>query len=607
MNESLIALKNIHQKLLSKIDQNEYIINDTHESYKSSVKNLLQYLELRQTDISELQQFLFSQSLSTLDLEMAHVENAFYNLISIIERLKGSNNVGYKPLVQAKERSIEIRKNELFGAIMNKRNVRIMVTLPSEAAHNYQLVHSFVFTGMNIARINCAHDTKEEWLQMIANVKKAEKALGKEVKIAMDLAGPKIRTGRIPWAYSVKKVSPTKNEIGELISPFQMILASESIERIQGSIKVDHELIEKASLNDVIRYVDSRGKKRELVVVEKSHRYLKTEGKKTTYFRKGAILSLGVDQFPILAVPTAEPFLLLKQGELLQLNKEKFEDKNIHQKKKAYIPQITCTSSDVIDDAKLGESIFFDDGKIEGHIESKSNDHLVIKIIQAKLKGSKLKSNKGINLPQSNLSIKGLTKKDREDLQFVCQEADIVNFSFVNSAKDVEDLLEEIELNGNNKKLGIILKIETAKAFNNLPEILMSAMKSHPIGVMVARGDLAVEVGWKKLGVVIKEIQYMCTAAHVPMIWATQVLEGLSKNGTPTRSEIIDAVMSSNSDCVMLNKGPYIINSIQLLNDLIKQFEINRKDDVVLFKKLKPLKTSSNKKHLQNVASLISH
>lgn len=105
---------------------------------------------------------------------------------------------------------------------------------------------------------------------------------------------------------------------------------------------------------------------------------------------------------------------------------------------------------------------------------------------------------------------------------------------------------------------GIVLKIETAAAFQNLPDLLLAAMRRPRSAVMVARGDLGVEVGMARLSEVQEEILWVCEAAHMPAIWATQVLESFAKSGLPTRAEVTDAAMGGRSEAVMLNKGPYM-------------------------------------------------
>jgi pyruvate kinase len=139
----------------------------------------------------------------------------------------------------------------------------------------------------------------------------------------------------------------------------------------------------------------------------------------------------------------------------------------------------------------------------------------------------------------------------------------------VNSPEDVELLRAEINKYATHKRPAIILKIERLSAVQNLPSLLMNGMKDEALGVMIARGDLAVEIGFERLSEIQEEILWICEAAHVPVIWATQVLETLNKTGYATRSEITDAAMGVRAECVMLNKGKYIVKTIKTLDDIL--------------------------------------
>jgi pyruvate kinase len=98
-------------------------------------------------------------------------------------------------------------------------------------------------------------------------------------------------------------------------------------------------------------------------------------------------------------------------------------------------------------------------------------------------------------------------------------------------------------------------------------------MRSASVGVMIARGDLAVEVGFDRLAEVQEEIMWVCEAAHVPVIWATQVLDALARTGQPSRAEVTDAAMSVRAECVMLNKGPYIGDAIDVLDSILARMQ----------------------------------
>jgi pyruvate kinase len=108
---------------------------------------------------------------------------------------------------------------------------------------------------------------------------------------------------------------------------------------------------------------------------------------------------------------------------------------------------------------------------------------------------------------------------------------------------------------------------------SRLPEIIVRAASRQPLALMIARGDLALEVGYERLAELQEEVLWISEAAHVPVIWATQVLENLVKYGAPSRAEITDAAMSERAECVMLNKGPYIVEGVSLLDKVLARMD----------------------------------
>src|SRR5262249_25898587 len=149
-------------------------------------------------------------------------------------------------------------------------------------------------------------------------------------------------------------------------------------------------------------------------------------------------------------------------------------------------------------------------------------------------------------------------------LEAVVHDVDMVALSFVSQPSDLERLRAQLARLGCPER-GVVLKVETQAAFENLPRLLLAALRSRPVGVMVARGDLGVEVGFERLSELQEEMLWLCEAAHVPVIWATQVLEGMAKSGLPSRAEVTDAAMSGRAECVMLNKGPYMLQVVEFL------------------------------------------
>ena len=162
----------------------------------------------------------------------------------------------------------------------------------------------------------------------------------------------------------------------------------------------------------------------------------------------------------------------------------------------------------------------------------------------------------------------------------------MVGYSFVRSETDVLELQSRLADLGADDKPGIVLKIETREGFDQLPRLLLATMRGRAIGVMIARGDLAVECGYQRLAEVQEEILWICEAAHVPVIWATQVLESLAKNGIPSRSEITDAAMGERAECVMLNKGPYIVTAVRILDDILRRMQTHQEKKRSMLRKL---------------------
>jgi pyruvate kinase len=230
--------------------------------------------------------------------------------------------------------------------------------------------------------------------------------------------------------------------------------------------------------------------------------------------------------------------------------------------------------------------VLIDDGKIVTVITEVSLDEVVLDVRSAGVAGTKLRAEKGINLPDSTLTISALTAEDLQDIEFVTSHADIVEMSFVRSPNDVDELLQLLDPVADHG-LGVVLKIETVAAFNALPQILLQAMQWDDIGVMIARGDLAVEAGFERLAELQEEILWLAEAAHVPVIWATEVLDAMARTGIPSRAEVTDAAMAERAECVMLNKGPYIGEAITMLADILGRMQDHMQKKRSLLRRLK--------------------
>ncbi|WP_051134177.1 pyruvate kinase [Methylocystis sp. ATCC 49242] len=231
---------------------------------------------------------------------------------------------------------------------------------------------------------------------------------------------------------------------------------------------------------------------------------------------------------------------------------------------------VTLNAPSVIDQLVVGDEVCIDDGKAGGHVVEKSDGRADVEILFARAKGVRLKPGKGVNLPTTELNLSPLTRKDFADLDIVARHADLVGFSFVQRPADIELLQDHLAARrGDAPPQTLVLKIETPLAVRNLPRLMLHSARQHPTAVMVARGDLAVELGFARLSEVQEEILWLCEAAHIPVIWATQVLDQFVKEGVASRPETTDAAMSQRADCVMLNKGPFLVGGVAFLRDVL--------------------------------------
>ena len=214
------------------------------------------------------------------------------------------------------------------------------------------------------------------------------------------------------------------------------------------------------------------------------------------------------------------------------------------------------------------------------------HDRLQVRITHTRKPEEKLGADKGINLPDTRLDLPALSEEDIADLPFIAAHADMVALSFTNTPEDVAELRQRLQsLDADH--IGLVIKIETRRGFENLPEILLEALKFRACGVMIARGDLAAECGFERMAELQEEILWICESAHVPAIWATQVLEGLTKRGHATRAEITDAAMGQSAECVMLNKGPYILDAVRTLNDILQRMQDHQTKKRSMMRKLR--------------------
>jgi pyruvate kinase len=556
-------------------------------THLDSARNMVHYLALRATDLRPLQDKLAWLGLSSLGRAESHVLASVDKVLGLLHMLSGQpwqDRSAEEPAGSVSSRHLlEHHTTQLMGEATPHRPVRIMVTLGTEAATDYGHVRELVDAGMDIARINCAHDDPEVWRAMAKLVRRAAKSAKRGVKILMDLGGPKIRTGEVALQPPVLKLKPLRDLHGFTLEPASLHLYAAKTTNTpdaDASVRVDAKWLDKLKLGMRIDLTDARGAKRALLVVQRQDGSAVAEAQKTMYISPDTLLcakGMGgksvFSTYPqdmqgapgVLSLATGDTLHLLRTG--LGYPAKTTDDMGTPCETPA---AIACTLPQVFDQVQVGERVWLDDGRIGGVIRAICHDYLDIDITQTRAGGEKLRADKGINMPDTKLDLPALTDNDLQDLHTVAELADMVGMSFVQKPTDVETLLATLQ-QLQRADMGIILKIETARGFESLPELMLAAMAAPAAGVMIARGDLAVECGFERMAEVQEEILWCAQAAHMPVVWATQVLEGLAKTGMPSRAEISDAGLGVRAECVMLNKGPYIADAITALDDILRR------------------------------------
>ncbi|AFR35514.1 pyruvate kinase [Riemerella anatipestifer] len=273
---------------------------------------------------------------------------------------------------------------------------------------------------------------------------------------------------------------------------------------------------------------------------------------------------LGDLQGPKLRVGVVKEGSYLNPGDILTFTNENVEGDST---------RVYMTYQQFPQDVKVGERILIDDGKLVLEvIETNLKDTVRAKTIQ----GGPLSSKKGVNLPNTNVSLPALTEKDIKDANFILDlELDWIALSFVRHAQDIKDLKELIKNHPTNSfNTPIIAKIEKPEGVKNIDEILMECD-----GIMVARGDLGVEVPMEEVPVIQKTLVKKARAYAKPVIIATQMMETMITSLTPTRAEVNDVANSvlDGADAVMLSGetsvGRYPVDVVKNMSKIVKSIE----------------------------------
>ena len=632
-----------------------------HPEHRAGAENLLQYAHLRTIDIRELQNRLHDLGVTSLTTAESGVYGRLAIARAVLRALDGdevdTDVAEYIRLDDAADVALDENSDRMFGLEREGVPARIMVTLPAEAADDAEMVLGFAEAGMDVARINCAHDGQDAWRRMIANVNAAAERVGRSIEVSMDLAGPKIRTGAVADGPKVGRARTTRDDAGTVLTPAKLWLTprvvdlggpggpEEPDEAREGAVAampapvptnlpgrpalpltVDAGWLENLTVGSEISLHDNRSAKRHFTVTHVEDGGVLAEGDRNAYIADGTLLRHDYEKTRATGVPPVLRKLRFEVGDEMIITTETVESVPVEED--GEVPRLSCTLPEAVAALEVGQPVLFDDGAIAAEVVSVDevatgeaetgaaggNDEpgdggeggvvkhheARLKVTRAKPGGQNLAGHKGINLPTTDLPVPALTEEDAANLRFVAENGHVAAVSFIRTPADVEHVLAELEkiaaeheaagddaLAERTRNLGIVLKIETIPAFENLPEILVAGMRHANMGIMIARGDLAVELGFQRMGEVPGQILALAQAARVPTILGTQVLESLAKSGLPARAEITDAAFALRAECVMLNKGPHITDAIGILDNLAKKMGRSQRKNRIMLRRIR--------------------
>ncbi len=570
----------------------------TGPGHARALDNLAAYIAFRREDLRDMQERLSDLGLSSLGRCEGHVRATLDSVALALDALDcacPSDAAALTRLGQEKQtgdRRLRENTRRLLGKEPKGRRTRIMVTLPLLAAQDPRFARDLLERGMDLARINCAHDGPEVWQAMIDNVRAAAEAAGRACPIHMDLAGPRLRTGDMAATPGRLRLKPRRDERGDTRAPAYFLFDASGEPGGPGlrgatglagyaRVSVARDWLLRLQPGDLVEAVDARGKKRILNVLERmGEAHVLACAADNVWLEQGCELkrlsSGGHSRLTqVGALEDSFEVILVHVGERLLLSRDGAPGEAGEGGDGALAGRVPCAQPEVLDSLRVGERVFIDDGHIGAEVEKVDAEGAWLRITRARPEGDKIRPAKGLNFPDSDIRLPALGDKDLLDLDFVAREADIVGYSFVQSAEDMRRLAAELEARGAGR-LGRIAKIETRRAVANLPEIIVEGSGRAPFGLMIARGDLAVEIGWSRLAEVQEEMLWVAEAAHVPVVWATQVFEQLIKENLPSRAEMTDAAMSERAECVMLNKGPFVLDAIAMLDDIARRMRAHQ-------------------------------
>jgi pyruvate kinase len=397
----------------------------------------------------------------------------------------------------------------------------------------------------------------------------------------VDLPGPKLRTDICEREAGLIHIRRSKDSVGRTTTPSRVHLVATA--SAPDEIPVPAAWLPKLRRGDIVWVTQPDGRRRRLTVASVHAGGVDAHCTRSLYVVAGAALEWHrkthrVARAKVGDIAEVPRRVTLCVGDLFLVNADGVPD----------MPgriALALRAPEVLSAVRAGERVLLDDGRVVATVQSTGPNGLLCAVTAAVKPSVRLRSGKGIAFPDSDLRLDALGEDDEVALAFALEHADAAGVSFVNDAADVDRVGERIGRSA-RPGFGMILKLETRSAMRNLQSILFQAMHYDPVGLMIARGDLAIDIGFARLAEIQEELLWFGEACHLPVVWATQVLESVTHTGLPTRAEVTDAAMSMRAECVMLNKGPHVATANRFLADIIRRMEMHQYKKRALYRPL---------------------
>ncbi|MCY1015879.1 pyruvate kinase [Pyxidicoccus sp. MSG2] len=581
--------------------------------YRASAENLLAYVALRQLELRRLQLELSEVGLSSLGRSEGSVLSSLHELVQRIEDslARGAPEPAGPPPVPSPgglrrdeaERLLHQHTEALLGPRPRERHVYIMVTARDVEPPSEEECAALLGAGMNVLRINSAHGSPGVWRRTAEVVRRVARRMGRPVRVLVDLEGPKIRTTHVSPGPAVLRYRPRKDSLGHVVGALRIPLLGASAsapptpEDAPPPLRVPDAWLDGMRVGDTVQTWDSRQRERRFRITEVESHGAFAELDKTCYLtpRTELVWMRGAEElgraFPS-AIPQRPGYVELSVGDRFQLWMDAVEGspgvrESLDGPESHGPPRLGLDMPGVTLQLKPGHRVLLDDGKVEAVVEEVDARQATARVVRTLKARVKVRAEKGVNFPDSDLRACVVSRKDLEVLPEVLEFADVLGVSFIRTPSDLREAIAAIRAVAGRRMPGIIVKLETARALQSLPGLLLEAMRHTPVGLMIARGDLAVEIGFERLAELQQEIMWFAEAAHLPVVWATQVLDTLARTGIPSRAEITDASMSVQAECVMLNKGAHVVDACRTLDVILRKMEQHQFKKRNLFRPLK--------------------